>query len=260
MGSLNLKGKKDEPNTALLIRRLNHYNKMKGIVPGENNAPRGGLFAFGVGHSHSHASHTSSHPHHPHGPTGEKNFVQRYSHDLMDFQPWHWDSVKLGSFFLLLCRSNLFSNVLRALAIFDPENPLIDFVKFNRSFVQCRFEKSRDLLVKFVECMRKRFREDVDVDKKSAALVEKWKSASSESSASSSSSRYNATLFTNEAIWQLAEETIQWLLDDATYTRGHLLNILSVAKFSPTYTRYFRAYNLIKETDLHYPANGLSSR
>ena len=98
--------------------------------------------------------------------------------------------------------------------------------------------------MKFVECMRKRFKDGKVADKKNEQSLDIVPAASG--------ARYDVELFTNEAIWQLAEETIKWLLDDATYTRGHLLNILSVAKFSPTYTRYFRAYNLIKETDLHY--------
>ena len=38
-----------------------------------------------------------------------------------------------------LCRnSQAFSLILRALKIFDPNNPLVDFVKFHRAFVQCR--------------------------------------------------------------------------------------------------------------------------
>ncbi len=199
--SLNLKGKKDETNTALLVRRLNHYNKMKGIVTGDAATLKGGF-----AHTSSHGSHVSH--------TGDKGYMQKYSHDLMDSQPWHWDERKLGSFFLLLCRSNLFSSVLRALAIFDPENPLIDFVKFNRSFVQCRFEKSRELLVKFVECMRKRFRGAAVVDLDKEQVDHKTSSAIVPSA--TGASRYSVELFTNDAIWQLAEETIQWLLDDAT--------------------------------------------
>ena len=34
--------------------------------------------------------------------------------------------------------------------IFDPLNPLVDFVKFHRAFVQCRFASGREHLRRFV--------------------------------------------------------------------------------------------------------------
>ena len=68
--------------------------------------------------------------------------------------PWLWGEEDLLSQLLALCKksaSRCFWSVLRCLRIFDPDTPLVDFVRFNQAFVQARFEKSKEFLTSFVQ-------------------------------------------------------------------------------------------------------------
>ena len=119
-----------------------------------------------------------------------------------------------------LCRKrHAFSLVLRALKIFDPENPLIDFVCFHRAFVQCRFKSCREHLRRFVGRR-----------------------------VASPSGKYSLAFLPH--VERLSEEMVWYLLDGFPRARMMLLSALDEAGFSPRFTQLFRAFRLIQQTGL----------
>ncbi|CAE8723169.1 unnamed protein product [Polarella glacialis] len=120
-----------------------------------------------------------------------------------------------------LCRkSHAFSLVLRALKIFDPDNPLVDFVRFHKAFVQCRFKSCCEHLRNFVGRRR------VDARQGSYSLE------------------------VSPYIDKLSEDMVWYLLDGFPRTRMMLLSALDEAGFSPHYSQLFRALRLIQQTGL----------
>eukprot|EP00929_Paragymnodinium_shiwhaense_P079725 TRINITY_DN41557_c0_g2_i1.p1 TRINITY_DN41557_c0_g2~~TRINITY_DN41557_c0_g2_i1.p1 ORF type:complete len:3522 (-),score=604.34 TRINITY_DN41557_c0_g2_i1:457-9738(-) len=131
----------------------------------------------------------------------------------------------------LLCRkSRCFSLVLRALKIFDPNNPLVDFVKFHRAFFQCRFETCRKHLRRFVT------RRDSESSASAARTEERVEGP------------YCLELVPH--VVALSEEMVQYLLDGFPQARMMLLSALHQAKFSPHYSHLFCSFRLIQQTGL----------
>lgn len=117
-----------------------------------------------------------------------------------------------------LCRKRqAFSLVLRALKIFDPENPLIDFICFHRAFVQCRFKSCREHLRRFVGLRNE-------------------------------SGSYSLAF--SPHVERLSEEMVWYLLDGFPRARMMLLSALDEAGFSPRFSQLFSAFRLIQQTGL----------
>ncbi|CAE7208025.1 unnamed protein product [Symbiodinium pilosum] len=118
-----------------------------------------------------------------------------------------------------LCRKrHAFSLVLRALQIFDPDNPLIDFVCFHRAFVQCRFKSCREHLRRFVGRRQE--------------------------------SGTSCALDFSPHVERLSEDMVWYLLDGFARSRMMLLSVLDEAGFSPRFSLLFSAYRLIQQTGL----------
>lgn len=127
-----------------------------------------------------------------------------------------------------LCRKNhAFSLVLRALKIFDPSNPLVDFVKFHRAFVQCRFQSCGGHMDNFVR------RRDSESRAPPQQRVESY------------------CLELVPHVVSLSEEMVQYLLDGFPQARMMLLSVLHQANFSPDYSHLFRSFRLVQQAGLN---------
>ncbi|CAE7947526.1 Wwox [Symbiodinium sp. KB8] len=127
-----------------------------------------------------------------------------------------------------LCRQrHAFSLVLRALKIFDPENPLIDFVCFHRAFVQCRFKSCREHLRRFVGRRQE--------------------------------SGTSCALDFSPHVERLSEDMVWYLLDGFPRSRMMLLSVLDEAGFSPRFSLLFSAYRTGLDVDFRVPSTELLS-
>eukprot|EP00931_Biecheleriopsis_adriatica_P046808 TRINITY_DN26928_c0_g1_i1.p1 TRINITY_DN26928_c0_g1~~TRINITY_DN26928_c0_g1_i1.p1 ORF type:complete len:3379 (-),score=748.43 TRINITY_DN26928_c0_g1_i1:238-10323(-) len=133
-------------------------------------------------------------------------------------QPPSPNAAEVAAQIANLCRRrHAFSLVLRALKIFDPDNPLVDFVCFHRAFEQCRFKSCREHLRRFVgrrtECG-------------------------------------SYSLEVSPHVEQLSEDMVWYLLDSFPRARMMLLSALDEAGFSPRFSQLFSAFRLIRQTGL----------
>lgn len=148
------------------------------------------------------------------------------SGDAPDAAALDYSPAEVAAQITLLCRrSRAFSLVLRALKIFDPTNPLVDFVKFHRAFMQCRFQSCQEHLRRFVERREAESQPDLRSTEKYCLEMVPY-------------------------VTSFSEDMVQYLLNDFPRSSLQLLTALDQASFSPHYSQLYRSFRLIQKCEL----------
>ncbi|CEM20910.1 unnamed protein product [Vitrella brassicaformis CCMP3155] len=137
---------------------------------------------------------------------------------------------ELSSMISSLCRQGSFGLVLRALRFFDPTSALVHFVLFHRSFMQCRFSACRRHLMAFVK------RRDGPATPPPAAEGEDAAATS--------------CLPMDPHVVALANDTVQFLIDEFPTRRPQLLRLLHESGYSSQHSLFHFAFTITQKNNL----------